>query len=665
MKLSVSRTLVACVPMVVAAHLGAAHAAAAPAFTFPQYSSGAQVEAVCASMMDGFAQDEQRLQAIDPATVTPAFLTEMDALTRRYEDTAGPLDLLAGVHPDKSVRDAADACQLRYQAFSTRFQQNPKVYALLRQVKAADDIDARLLRDLLDVFEDSGVGLAPAAQARAQELTNEITRLSQDFERRVREEKTKLPFTAAELAGVPADVWKGTERDAQGRYLLGLDYPTHDPVMEHAKSSATRERMWRAFQQRGGTENLKTLQQLELLRREYAQLFGFESYADFVLRRRMAERAADVQTFLGTVKKAVAQRELNDLAMLRASKAGQSKRGARSATLDRWDLIYTINREKRARFKLDTEAFRQYFPPQASLEFVFRLATQLFGVQYEAREQTLWHPDVRVYDVRDIASQNVIGTLFVDLYPRADKYNHAAVWSFRTVSTLAQRRPAAGLVVNFNRKGLTIDELETLLHEFGHSLHSLLSSARYASQGGTNVQLDFVEAPSQMLEDWVYDPRVLALFQEVCASCKPVPAEMVRQAKKARDFAKGVTFARQHLYASYDLALYAKDAPEPMATWARMEGATPLGHVKGSMFPAAFSHIASNYAAGYYSYLWSLVIAEDLRTPFEADKLSGEVGRRYREAVLSQGGQVKPAEMLRTFLGRSSNSDAFFKSLNR
>jgi thimet oligopeptidase len=233
------------------------------------------------------------------------------------------------------------------------------------------------------------------------------------------------------------------------------------------------------------------------------------------------------------------------------------------------------------------------------------------------------------------------------------------------VSTLVQRLPAAGLVVNFNRDGLSIDELETLLHEFGHSLHALLSKTRYASQGGTNVQLDFVEAPSQMLEDWVYDRQVLALFQQVCAECKPVPDALLAQAKTARDFGKGALFARQHLFASYDLALHTAAAPEPLSTWIGMEKKTPLGHVPGSLFPAGFAHIAGGYAAGYYGYLWSLVLAEDLRTAFAADMLSAEVGARYRRTVLSQGGQVEPEQMMRDFLGRDSNGKAFFKALKR
>jgi len=637
---------------------------ASPSYAFPSFRNAAQVDAACNALLASARADEKRLQALPPSA-SPALLAELDGMVRAYEDTLGPLSLLNAVHPDKAVRDAADACDLRYQTFRNAFLQNGKVYALIKQVQPADAIDERFLRDTLDAFEDAGVALAKPQQARAKALGNEITRLGQLFDRRIRDDKTRVAFTADELDGVPPQALQDRRRDAQGRYLFGLDYPSYDAVIENATRGATRERMWRAFQGLGGSANLKTLQQLGQLRRDYARLFGLASYADFAMRRRMAQNAASVQAFLGTVKDAVAQRELADLALLRDAKARDLKQDAATTTVNRWDVTYYSLRERRSRYQLDTEEFRTYFPPQASLDFVFRVAGQLFGVQFEPLKQALWHPDAQSFEVRDLASGRVLGSFFVDLYPREGKYNHAAVWSFRNASTLANRRPAAGLVVNFNRQGLNIDELETLLHEFGHAMHALLSNTRYASQGGTNTQLDFVEAPSQMLEDWVYDARVLALFKEVCPACKPAPDDLVARASKARDFAKGIAVARQHLYASYDLALYAADAPEPLATWQKMEGATPLGHVKGSIFPAGFSHIATGYASGYYGYLWSLVLAEDLRTAFAADKLSREVGLRYREQVLSQGGQAAPAELLRNFLGRETNSDAFFKSLNR
>ncbi len=634
-----------------------------PAYVFPDYRSPRQVELACDALLAGAQRQAERLQAL-PAGVASTLLPELDALQRAQEDVLGPLSVLMAVHPAKPIRDAAEACELRYQRFSNAFLQNARVHALLGQLVPADDIDRRFQREQLDAFEDAGVALGPAARASAQAINLRITRLSQAFEREIREDKTRVPLTRSELAGVPAAAWNTAPRDARGRYLLGLDAPTVEAVVDNAVQGRTRERLWRAYLSQGGPANIRRLDRLARERRAYAGLMGFDSYADFVLRRRMVRDESTAQAFLATVKTAVGERELADLALLRAEKA--SHLGHAGAVLQRWDVGFYAERVRRARHQVNQDDFRAYFPPEASLDFVFSLAGQLFGLRFDRLPQALWHADARAYAVSEIAGGRTVGTLFVDLYPRADKYNHAAVWSFRNVSTQVGRLPAAALVVNFNRQGLSLGELETLLHEFGHALHSLLSSTRYASQGGTSTQLDFVEAPSQMLEDWVYDPKVLALFQQVCASCRPVPPELLGRAVRARDFAKGVLMARQHLFARYDLALYGRRAVAPLSLWRSMEAATPLGHVQGTMFPAGFSHIAGGgYAAGYYGYLWSLVLAEDLRTAFEADKLDAGTGQRLRDHILSQGGQVDPRDMMRHFLGRDSNGDAFFKALQR
>jgi thimet oligopeptidase len=642
--------------------LAVAAAASAQPFEFPKFADAAQIDAACQALIEQQKQHEARLEEMAQGMQV---LGEIDALTIRYEDTLGPLAVLAAVHPDKSIRDAADACELSYQAFASAFLQNAKIHALIAASPATDAIDARMRREQLDAFEDSGVALPPDKRDRARAIAQQLTELTQSFDRRIREENTKVAFSVAELAGVPAAVWRAAPRDAQGRVLLGLDYPSYDPVMAYARRPAARERMWRAFQNIGGDANLATLAQIGALRREYAALFGFDSYADFVLRRRMAERAGAVEAFLASVQVAVAERERADLKVLRAAKARAMKQQLATTALHRWDVSYYTERTRRASYRVSQDAFRRYFPPRASLDFVFALASQLFGVRFEPLQRELWHPDALAFAVTDAASGQLIGTLFTDLYPRADKYGHAAVWSFRSGSLRAGRLPAAALIVNFNRKGLSIEELETLLHEFGHAMHTLLSATRYASQAGTSTQLDFVEAPSQMLEAWVYDRRVLALYQQVCKACPPVPAGLLKQAERARHFAKGIQYARQHLYASYDLAFYGPTPQDPMALWARMEGATPLGHEPGTRFPAGFSHTASNYAAGYYGYLWSLSIAEDLRTAFGGNKLDAAVGRRYREAVLANGGQVDPSELVQRFLGRPSNGKAFFDFLRQ
>jgi thimet oligopeptidase len=296
---------------------------------------------------------------------------------------------------------------------------------------------------------------------------------------------------------------------------------------------------------------------------------------------------------------------------------------------------------------------------------VMHVAEKMFGLRYDRVDGTYWAPDVQAYAVTDVASGKKIASLYIDPYPRDGKYNSTSVWGYRDAATSTNRQAQAVLVANLDRRGLTLPELETLLHEFAHTLHNNLSATRYASDGGMNVEQDFLEAPSQMLEDWVYDKKVLTLFLDGCPACKPVPDDMVDKARAARDFGKGLSTARQHLFASYDLALHGPAAPDPMETWVRMEGATPLGYVPGTTFPAGFAHIAGAYGAGYYGYLWSEVVAMDMRSAFGADRLDPKVGARYRADVLAQGGQKPPQQLVKDFLGRDMSTQAFFDYLKK
>lgn len=641
--------------------------AAAPVFpgpAFPVFKDAAQVKRSCDQ---GLRDARQRLLKLHQSPADGRWLTSFDAFNGWMEDTANPIDFVANVHPDKAIRGAAEQCAQRWQEFGSALFQDERLFKAIRRLRPADAIDAQAINELRENFEEAGVGLPPAQRKRAKQLQDRINLLGQQFETHVRDytDRTRLSFTEAELAGVPADVWQQAPRRGDGQVELGLDYPTYFPVMEHATQGATRERMWRAKVNEGGAENLRVLDEIATLRREYAALFGQPSYADFLLRRKMAGNVAGAERLLDDVKAAVTPRERLDLAALREAKARELGLKPDEVQLQRWDERYYTERLRRERYQVDQEAFRSYFPPEASLQVVMRLSERLFGVKYTRVDMPLWHADAQAWQVSDARTGEPLAGLLTDLYPREGKYGHAAVWGYRSGATISQRLPQAALVVNFNRKGLTLDELNTLLHEFGHSLHDNLSRPRYTLGGPNSVQHDFVEAPSQMLEDWVYDPRFLALFQEVCASCAKVPDELIARAKVAGDFAKGTQTARQHLYASYDLALHGVKAQEPMALWQRMEGATPLGYVEGTRFPAGFSHIARNYGAGYYGYLWSLVLAMDLRTAFQADRLSPEVGMRYRDTVLSQGAQLPPRELVRQFLGRETNAKAFFDDLNR
>ena len=638
----------------------------APGPDFPQFASAEALKATCDSSL---VRATTALRQIERRAADSQWLAAYDAFSAKLEDLSSTMLFLSAVHPDKPMRSAAEACELRWNDFNSSLGQNELIYRAVRAIKPRDAADRLLQKTLIEGFDDAGVGLPPAQRVRAKQLNDRIAELGQTFERNIRDANLRVAFTEAELQGVPAAVWQGAKRDADGRVLLGLDNPSYEPVVQLAESAVARERMWRAKTNEGGEANLKLLAEITQLRKAYASLQGAASWDEFVLRRRMAETPARAMAFLAEVKTAVQQRERSELEELRQAKAAHLVLAPETVKLDRWDVSFYTERVRRARYAVDQEAFRAYFPPQQSLQFALRLIERLMGVRYQRIEADAnpagWHPEVQTYAVSDATSGKPLGTLWVDLYPREGKYNHAAVWGLRSASLAQHRVSQAALVVNFNRLGLTLDELETLLHELGHAVHNNLSATRRALQAGTSVKHDFVEAPSQMLEDWVLDKRVLKLFAEVCPACTPVPDALMDQAVAASHYGKGVRFSRQQLYASYDLALYGAELHDPLALWAQMEGDTPLGHVPGTMFPSHFSHIATHYSAGYYGYLWSLVVAMDLRTAFAADKLDPAVGKRYRDIILANGSQRLPQALVHDFLGRDFNAKAFFDDLKR
>ena len=662
--LSLPMNLAAAAALLAGAAMASAAAPISPGPAFPNFAKPDELKAACER---GLSSATRSLRQLESHAPDGGWLLAYDRLAALMEDAGYPLQFLSAVHPDKAVREASEACEQRWTEFNSALGQNEKLYRAAKRVKPRDAVDREFLNSLMEGFEDAGVGLPPAQRQQAKALIDRVSALGIEFDRNVRDAGVLRAYTEAELKGVPEGVWKDAKRDEQGRVLLGVDYPTYDPVMQLAEDAGARERMWRAKTNEGGDVNLKLLAEITRLRQEYVSLFGAASWAEFTVRRRMAESVPRVQAFLSEVKAAVEERERREIEELRRAKAEHLGQPVDGVQIHRWDLLFYTERVRKARYAVDQESFREYFPPQESLQFCLRLIERLMGVRYErVPGVALWHPEAQAYHVSDAATRRPLGTLWIDLHPREGKYNHAAVWGIRGSSTALKRTSQAALVVNFDRKGLTLDELETLLHELGHAVHHNLSATRYASQAGTNVKRDFVEAPSQMLEDWVYDKQVLKLFGEVCPACKPVPDALIDQARAARDYGKGVFQSRQHLYATYDLSLYSGGARNPMALWAQMEGGTPLGHVQGTMFPAGFSHIATNYSAGYYGYLWSLVVAMDMRTAFDGGKrLDPAVGRRYRDIVLGNGGQKPPAAIVREFLGRDFNSNAFFEDLKK
>lgn len=591
-------------------------------------------------------------------------LDRWDGDSIALEDVIGPVAILNNVHPDKKVRDAADACILELSSFSTEVYQNEKLFQRIKAVKPSTDVEKKLQKDLLENFEDSGVALPPVKRKRAKQIADELTALEQEFERNVRENATKLTFTPEESKGLPPEFLKRVA-DAQGNVTIGFDSPDYGPFMTNAENEAARKRYYIGYQTRGGKRNLEILDKQVALRKELAGLYGLPSYAHYVTKRRMVENPETVAKFLEDVSRAVTEAEKRDLEELRKLKAETTKQALGETRINRWDVAYYTEKLRERKFQIDEEELRKYFPAKKSVEWLLDVASKIYGVKFEKAWVPTWHEDVEYYDVADAKTGQRLGGFYLDLYPRDGKFKHAAAWPVRGVSLKTGRSPISVLVCNLDRKGLTRDELETLFHEFGHGLHGVLSQTQYNAHSGTSVQRDFVEAPSQIFEEWTRRYESLKTLSARCSDCPAIDPALVDRLNAARRFGQGMAYARQHLYSAYDMALSSEKPGTSLEVWKQMEGGTPLGYVEGTEFPGAFAHIAGSYASGYYGYMWSEVIALDMVSAYGEDLMNPEVGRRFREAILARGGEESAKQLVEKFLGRPVRSDAFFAEISR
>jgi thimet oligopeptidase len=641
----------------------AASAHADPRPLLPVFSNAEQVNALCDA---GLAVARRKIDAFAAAphnaAAAASALRRWDEIAMQVEDFGGATDIAASVATDAKVRDAADACNVRVSSLFNGLYQNTGAYERIRLVKSAAGPDAELLKVLNEGFEDAGVTLPEARRQRAREILDRLDQLAIEFQKNTREVRANIDFAPAELGGLPPAYLERHQPGADGRVTLTMDYTDYFPFMENAVSGEARQCYFVAFNNVGGERNLVIMAEADNLRKELAGLFGKPSYAEYALQRRMAGTPQAVWRFLDQVKAKVDEVERRDLDILRQAKSAMLGTPVVDTRIERWDTFFYLERVRRERYAIDQEALRRYFPSEASVAWMFDLAHRLYGVRFVAADVPVWHPDVRYYDVLDARGKRIAGA-YLDLYPRPGKYNHAAVWPVRHGSTLAGRTPISVLVANLDRKGLNHRELETLLHEFGHLLHGDLSRTRYASLSGTNVRRDFVEAPSQMFEEWTRRAAPLALMRGHCQDCPIADAALLKRLNKARLFGAGIRYARQHMLATFDMELAGSNPGDPLETWKQLEEASPLGHVPGTRFPAQFGHLLGGYAAGYYGYMWSEVIALDMASQWGKNLLDAKVSRRYLDQVLSRGGETPPQKLVRDFLGREPSPEPFFAEI--
>jgi len=627
-------------------------------------STAKAVQDGCNQALQSAASQLAALRSVPLANVATAdLLGRWNTVNQLLDSTANTADLQANTDTDAALRDAALACTEKVSSQYTDMYQDEALYQRMNAVVPADELDALAKRDILKGFEGSGISLDAARRAQFKQLSDDMTTLANEFNANVANDgKITVTLSPAETAGIDAAFLATIPKDAAGNYQFKLNYPNRDNILGYASNEEARRKFYVAFMQRGGSRNITILDELSKKRRQQAQLLGKESFAAWTLEDRMAGTPKAVDDFLATVGSKVEELEKKEIADLTTLK--RSETGNAAAKLERWDVTYYQTKVKKQNYALDQAEVRKQFPTQGSVDWLLLVSSRLYGLTFKANTALpVWHPEVKAYDVYEADGKTYVGSFYMDLFPRDDKYGHAAAWGVRGVSTKLGAKPVSVLVTNFDKGGLSSDELETLFHEFGHVLHGVLSKTRYSFHAGTNVKRDFVEAPSQMFEEWTRRPEVTRLLTEACASCKPVDATLIAKIKAANNYGAGIQYARQRLYASYDMSLVGKDYREPLASWQALEGATPLGYVPATLFPAGFGHLAGGYAAGYYGYMWSEVMALDMQSAYGSNFMDPKVGARYRSLILEKGGEANPMTLVTQFLGRAPNNDAFFAQI--
>ena len=612
----------------------------------------------------------------------------------RYENNAAErAGLFAEVHPDAQVRDAARLCGQDVQQLASKLLVDRRIYDALEAVDVAKaDAETKRFKELvLRDYHLAGVDLDDAKRARIQAIDAASTKLGQDFEKNVAEDTRSIEVTDPKrLAGLPADWLAAHPADAKGVIRITTDYPDFIPFSSYAEDDALRKELYIKFLSRGDAHNEEILGKLLVLRREKANLLGYADWADYASADKMLRGGKAEADFITRVTKLTAARSKRDYAELLAQ---LRKHDPKAKAVGSWQKFWLENQIKKEKYAVDANEVRQYFGYAQTLQGLLDITSEMYEIQYQpvANAET-WHPDVAVYDV--MRGGTKLGRIYLDMHPRPDKYKHAAQFPLLDGVT-GKQLPEGALVCNLpdpktsGGKPALMDhgDAVTMFHEFGHLMHHILGGGHHWSRlSGVATEQDFVEAPSQMFEEWAWRYETLKRFAKNAETGAVIPEALVTKMQRADKFGLGSKVAQQMLYAALSLELHRADpAKVDQGKMVRELQAkyTPFAFVEGTKFHTSFGHLIG-YSSMYYTYMWSLVIAKDMLTAFDgggsARAGSGAEGRRgsidgrglmspvvahrYRDDVLAPGGAKDAADLVHDFLGRPYDFKAFEKYLS-
>ena len=632
------------------------------------------------------------IDAIVSNPEAPTFTNTIEAL----EDAGADLDRTSNIFFNLTEACTSDTMDSIAEEVSPLLTQHSMSIlfneALFARVKAVweqrtslklDTEQAKLLEETWKSFARHGANLSPEGKKRFAEISEELSLSTLKFGQNVLAATNAFTLhltDESELEGLPGFVRDLAASEAASRkeegWTFTLHQPSYGPFLKFSARRDLREKMWRAYNSKcigGENDNTALIRKIVALRTEKAQLLGYPTYAAYALEERMAKTQQTVEAFLQRLMEPSLPAARNDVAEI----ADYAREKGFTGELMPWDFSYWAEKYQKERYDLDDELLKPYFRLDAVQEAIFDLAGRLYGLQFKQRDDLpVYHPDVRVFEVK-AESGRMMALLYLDYFPRESKRGGAWMTSFRELSCRGgeEQRPFVSIVTNFTKPTastpslLTFGEVTTLLHEFGHGLHGMLAEGRYKSLTGTNVVRDFVELPSQLMENWALEPEWLQTFARHWQTGEVIPQEYIDRIVAARNFLAGYAQVRQLQFGLTDMAWHSvtgAPAEDPIAfEQETLRPTAVLPQVPGIVFSPSFNHIFSGgYAAGYYSYKWAEVLEADAFAFFkEKGIFSREAAERFRCELLSKGGSVDADVLYRNFRGRDPEPDALLRKL--
>jgi thimet oligopeptidase len=571
---------------------------------------------------------------------------------------------VSAVHPDTAVQSAAEACIASYIDFATGVGLSQKFYQRVAAIEreTLNASERLMVEKQLREFRKSGVDRDADTRAKVRALISEITDIGTEFDKNIRTDTRTLEVTAEELRGLPEDFLAGHPADSDGRITLSTDYPDLFPILTYGEDDDLRRRLYIASKSIATPANDTTLKALIKKRHELATLLGYPSHAALAMDGSMMGSPAAAQAFLDRVGAAVIEPAERDMAVLleRLHKIDPAAK-----QVEAWQSSYLSNLVRQEQYAIDAKEVRQYFHFNRVQSGIFSMTENLFGVEVVPWQTDTWHADVTAWEIRENGTP--LGRFYLDMHPRENKYKHAAHWTLRT-GLKDGAVPMSGMVMNFPRGLMEHNQVETFLHEFGHLLHNMFSGTQeWLEISGMSMEQDFVEAPSQMLEEWVWDYTTLSTFA-VNESGEVIPQELVAKMNRGRNFGEAVGTSQQIFYSNLSLNYYSRE-PDSFELLPLMEELqaqySPYPYIPGTNFYANFNHL-NGYSSNYYIYQWSKSISTAMFSRFQQEGLNNSaVARDYREKVLSRGGSVPAQQLVEDFLGSDFSADAYIEYLQQ